>query len=369
MTEIKEVTIRLAKRDEAVEISDLLNKLGLNLPNEHEVDKINQHWDRLWKNNPYYNHFKEDYLYGWVMVYNEKIVGFFGCIPRIYSINSKVVPVAIASQWGVEKDYRKFTHLLCEKFFNENPISIKLVTTAIKPTGRIFEKYGGLKVPNSELETVYMIPIDLFKLVSYKYKDSFKKYIFNFLSYLIPWKLQFKFIGENNNFKEIDVDSIPDEINSFFENKLNKTNGLIALRDSDILKWYYSGGNRELTKKIFIYSKNDTILGYASIVEEPIKDNLNLKRYKIIDLLAENSQIKKDILKALIKYSYNKKIDVLEIHHSGMIDKNEIPAIILKRKLPQFPLFYQTTDSKMNEYLKHKDNWNIMPFDGDTCLG
>jgi hypothetical protein len=62
-------------------------------------------------------------------------------------------------------------------------------------------------------------------------------------------------------------------------------------------------------------------------------------------------------------------VDVLEIHHPGMINKKEISSFIIKRKFPQFPLFYHTSDIKLDEMLQNKDIWNIMPFDGDTCLG
>lgn len=367
MTENKDIQIRLAEREDAREISVLLKKLGLNLPNE--IEKINQHWDRLWKNNPYYSYFNEKTLYGWVMLHNNNIVGFFGCIPRIYFLNSKPIPVAIASQWGVEKEYRTYTGLLCDKFFNENPIALKLVTTAIKPTGKIFEKYGGHKVPVAELDKVIMIPINLFKLIIHKYNKSIKKYLFKFLNYLIPWKLQFQLINKNKNISEIDFFSLPSDINEFFERYFKNVKGLVAYRSSDILKWYYSGGNRELTKKIFVYSLNNKTLGYASIINEPIKDNLELKRYKIIDLIAENTQIKKEMIKELIRISNETKIDILEIHHAGTISKDEIPAFALNREYSQFPLYYQTTDNLVDNLLKDKNNWNISPFDGDTCLG
>jgi hypothetical protein len=369
MIENTNIHIRLAQKNDAIQVSVLLRKLGLDLPDEKEVDKINSHWDRLWKYNPYYTKFKEEILYGWVMEDDGRIVGFFGCIPRLYSINSTLVPVAIASQWGVEKDYRKFTNLLCDQFFKENPISLKLVTTAIKPTGRIFEKYGGHQIPSKEMETVYMIPIHLFKLIIHKYHQSAKKHIFKLLSFVIPWKLQFKFIRKNDNLKEINIQSMPDDIDIFFKRNINKTKGLIALRNSEILKWFYPEEKKGLIKKIFIYTADKNTVGFASIIDEPIKDNATLKRYKIVDLIADNSRIKKAIIKALIRYTYEMKVDILEVHFPGMISKKEIPAFVLERKLPQFPLFYQTADNAMEDILKDSSNWNIMPFDGDTSLG
>lgn len=368
MVEEKDIIIRLAKREDAFPVTSLLRRLGLNLPDSNEVEKINNHWNRLWNNNPFYNQFHQECFYGWIMEHNRVIVGFFGCIPRLYVLNSKIVPVAIASQWGVEKEYRTFTHLLCDKFFNDNPISLKLVTTAIKPTGRIFEKYGGYKIPIPEVETVYMVPINLFKLIAYKYEKSIIASVFHLFNNIVPWSLQFKLIKKNTNITEVSVDTIPNEIDLFFSNIQSKVSGLIALRKLEILKWFYTGGNRGLKKRIFIYRSKEKIIGYAAIMEEPIKDIAGLKRYKIIDLIADNSLIKKEIIRELISVSYSDKVDVLEIHHAVMIDRKDIPAFVLKRKLPQFPIFYQTTNLEWEELLKHKINWNLSPFDGDTCL-
>ncbi|UEG50732.1 hypothetical protein LK994_04500 [Ferruginibacter lapsinanis] len=375
MIDINEIKIRLAKREDAVAVSDLLNRLGLNLPNKNEIEKINTHWNRLWDNNPYYQQFDEDVLYGWVMEHNNTIVGFFGCFPRVYYYNKKIFPIAIASQWGVEKEYRTFTHLLCDIFFNHHPISTKLVTTAIKPTGRIFEKYNGKRVPDPDLETVYMVPINLLKLITHKYKEkldnnSILKFAFKAANFLLPWKLQYKLIAKNKRLKEVDVNTLSVDFDKFWERYLQSSKGLIASRSSNILKWYYTGGSRGLTKKVFIYmSETDEIIGYASIIDEPVIENKELKRYKIIDLLAENEKVKQKIIKELVRYSCEQKMDILEFHLPGTIKKNDIPVFTLKRNVPQFPVFFQTSDTEMNKILQEKNVWQILPFDGDTCLG
>lgn len=375
MIDTTELNVRLANREDAVPVSDLLHRLGLNLPSQSEIDKINSHWNRLWKENPFYKYYNEEILYGWVMVHKNRIVGFFGCIPRNYYMNSELFPVAIASQWGVEKEYREYTYLLCDAFFNSNPISTKLVTTAIKPTGRIFEKYNGHRVPNHSLQTVYMIPINLYKLLVYKYKEHTNKYpllkfILRIFIFIIPWKLQYQLICKDNNFNEVSVNSLSEDIESFWQKYIHINRGLFASRSLDNLKWYYNGGNSASSKKIFIYtSNNQKIIGYASIIDQPVKDNKVLKRYTIIDLLAENKKIKEKILKGLIKYSYDNDVDVLEVHLPGMIERKDIPAIIIDRQVPQFPVFYQSSDDGINNLLQNNENWHISPYDGDTCLG
>jgi len=362
-----EISIRLATDKDGLEICKLLKKLGLQLPDD--TNGMISHWKRTWEQNPYYQTFKEEIVYGWVMEHNGRIVGFFGSIPRVYKLNSKLFRVSIASQWGVEKDFRSFTSLLCDRYFKENTLPLKLVTTAIKPTGRIFERYGGNKIPNENLGLVYMIPISLLKLISLKFKSNVAKSFFDILNNIFPWKFQYKIIRKNKNISEIRIESPPHDFDIFLNNFCDQRTGLVALRTTEIIKWHSSDNTNKSQKKHFVYSENEKTIGYASITWEYLKNDLNILRFKIIDVLALSLKVKKLILKELIRYTYQNKADILEIHHPGMIAKNEIPSLlVLQRKHNHFPLYYQTSDENLEEILKQENNWNMSPFDGDTSL-
>jgi len=371
MIEKDQVIIREATIEDAPRVSNMLMNLGLDQPGAEDVEKSREHWDRLWTNNPYYKIFNEPFLYGWVLEFNSDVVGFFGSIPRVYYFDGKPFAACIGSQWGVKKEFRSFTSMLSDKFFLENPISLKLATTAIKPAGKLFEKYGGKKMPLPEMQTVSMIPINLGNLISYKYENLLSKvsFIKPFFKILNLWNLQFRLLPENKNFKKIDVNNLPKELDLFIDSVVKREKGLVASRQLDVLKWYYTGGNENFKKTIFLYYNHQKVAGYASLIDEPIKEKEKLKRYKIVDLIAENKEIKRSMIKELIRYSYKNKVDILELQYPGLIDKSEVPAIILSRKLPQFSLYYQTTDEVLDTLLQDKKNWHIMPFDGDTCLG
>lgn len=365
-----EIKIRLANREDAIPVLTLLERLGLELPREEELQK---HWDRLWTHNPYYRYFNEDVVYGWIMEHNQQIVGFFGSIPRVYCFNSTILPVSIASQWGVEKNYREFTHLLCEHYFNSNPIPTKLVTTAINPTGRIFEKYLGKKVPVSTLQTVYMVPLNLFALLAHKYRDRIVDYLIirQFLKALVAltfWRLRYKWMPDIPELKETDINSFPDQYDLFWNAYQARNKGLLASRDIEFLKWYYTGGDSSVVKKVFLYQSDGKVMGYAALTDRPVKENKDLKRYMVIDVLAENKTVKTRIIKGLIRYAFRTKADVLEFHLPGMVERNEIPTPTLKRLAPQFPVFYKTDNTAMDAALQRKQDWQISPFDGDTCL-
>jgi hypothetical protein len=370
MIELKDIVIREANDTDAFEVTDLLTELGLQMP---EKEIIPEYWKRLWAHNPYYKIFPQN-ISGWLMEYKAETVGFFGLIPRVCYLNNEAVPVAIASQWGVKKEFRQFTYLLCEKFFHENPISLKVVTTAIKPTGKIFEKYGGKRVPSPRLTDVYMVPFNLHKLVSYKLKTSATKKKFavaaKFLK-VVPWKLQYLLYQKDVQLLKVDIKNVPEGYVSFWEKyKKNNNDRLLSSRDPDHIQWFYSGKTRNWHKHVFVYRCKQTndIIGYAAVMEEPTVKG-SFTRYKIIDLLAENTEVKRKIIKALIHFAFKQKADVLEVHLPGMMSKSDIPAFSLTRVVEHWPVYYHCSDERLMERLKNAENWHISAFDGDTALG
>lgn len=374
MIDANEISIRLAVKEDMITVCDLLRDLGLILPPKTEEQKVQNHINRMWDNNPYYKEFKEPVFYGWVMQHKGEVVGFFGTIPRIYYLNYKKIPVSIASNWGVKKEYRAFTGMLCDKYFKENPIALKLVTTAIKPTGKIFERYDGKRAPDTTLDSVYMVPFRLSRLMMLKFKGS-KLAVVNPLLKLLSifplWRLQYAFAGKDTCLQEVDVDNLPADFDAFQQEYHAHTPGFIASHDLGTMQWMYKGGKPDLIKKVFVYrsSKDNKILGYASLMDEPIINDSGFKRYKIGDLLASSSEVKKAMLKALIRYAYDANADVLEIHMPDTIAKEEIPAFTLHRKVPAFPVFYHTYDKEIETILVQETNWHITPYDGDTSLG
>lgn len=372
MIDANEISIRPAAKEDMVEVCALLRELGLTLPPAHEVEKVKAHINRMWDNNPYYNEFNGPVFYGWVMMHHNDLVGFFGTVPRIYYLKGEKIPVSIASNWGVKKEYRTFTGMLCDAYFNQNPIALKLVTTAIKPTGKIFERYKGKRAPDTMLDSVYMVPYNIGKLVRLKLKSR-KFSVLSSLSKLadiLPvWKLQYRY-KHDTCLQEVDINDLPKDFDSFWQTYLGNTNGFIASHDMATMKWVYGYGKRELVKKVFVYrDATGTISGYASLIDEPIVNDTPLKRYKIGDLLALTPGVKRAMLKALIRHAYDMKADVLEVHVPNTIHKHEIPGFTLKRIVPSFPVFYHSSDDRINVILNEPDNWNLSPYDGDTSLG
>jgi len=375
MIELKDLTIRAAETSDTIPISNLLIAHGLVIPGETDEDKRDLHWRRWWDTNPYYKNSPHPITYGWVMIFEGRIVGFFGCIPRIYFRNQAMVPLAVGSAWAVEKDFRPFIHLLSDQFFINNPIKIKLGTTTSKPVARYFEKYGGRAVSNPDLQEVYMIPIRLKRLAMFKAAGLTGKYpaMKPFLSLalsLIPWSWQHQMIPADPHFQETALNQLDARFETFWQKCLSANRGFLTSRSLETMKWYYGGKPSPWSKQLFLYTAaTGEILGYASMMKQAVKDNDQLIRYTVVDLLALDKTSEKKILKGLIRYAAHHQFDVLEVPLPGKIKRKNIPALTFVRKVAFFPVFYQNADPEDETYYQDPVNWQITPFDGDTCLG
>jgi len=230
MIEASEIIIRPAKDEDAIPVCDLLRDLGLTLPPKSEQQKVMAHWQRMWNNNPFYKAYNEPVFYGWVMEHNNEIVGFFGTVPRIYYLQGQQLPVSIASNWGVKKEYRAFTSMLCDAYFNANPMPMKLVTTAIKPTGKIFERYNGKRAPDESLDSVYIVPYNLPKLMALKFsksKLSFLAPLAKMFSVIPIWNLPFRF-ARDKRLEEVDVFNMPADYSVFIDSYIKTSNAFMA---------------------------------------------------------------------------------------------------------------------------------------------
>jgi hypothetical protein len=355
---------------DAVPATQLLERLGLIMP---QGDDIVIHWKRMWEQNPYFKIFNEPPHFGWVMEYEGEIVGYFGNFPRSYYLNGEPFRLVIPSQWGVVKEFRPYINMLCHKFFNENHIHTKLVTTAILPTGKIFERYNSRRIPSFRLMEVYMIPFKIDRLLMMKIGSRLKHpllvkltgYFFKLIT--LPWRLQYYFISKNKFISEIKVSEIPSGFDAFWQKYLKASKGILASRNADNLKWFYQGGFRNLENKLFVYQENNEVMGYISIINEPVKDS-SLNRYKVVDMIAISDKVKNQLMKYVIRYCFDKGAELMEIHLPGLIVRNDIPVFTLKRYVSVWPFYYHTDDPEIDKILQQEDHWHTSPYDGDVCL-
>lgn len=371
MINISEISVRKSTNLDIFPIFELLKKYGMGSKNIISSNEVISIWNRYSINNPFYNHFLEEVLFGWVLEHNDNIVGFFGTIPRIYHLNKEMIPVSIASQWVIEKEYRKYSYLLKDKYFLDNPIATKLVTSASKATGKIFKNYQGFKVPCNNLQNVYVIPLNLTRSIEFLFsKFPLLKWILTRISKIIPWYLQFKTIPHKYTLSEFNINHNSHQVEQFWNLYLTKNSKFIANRNFETMNWYYNSGKLyQNIISLVLYDSFNEITGFASVINAPVMGNDNVKRYILIDILVHNPKLKRDILKGVLKYLHEHNVDILEIQLPGMVTRIDIPAISVIRKLANFPAYFQTSCKNLETHLQKSSNWQLSCFDGDSTLG
>jgi hypothetical protein len=368
-------TMRSVLFDDCVEATKFLSRLGLDLPEGTEAARA--HWRRLWLDNPAMQIDGPKPSYGWLLEDHGKMVGFFGNIPLLYYYGDQPVIVAEASQWGVDKDYRSETSRLAEAYFTQSNAGVLMVTTAIKPTGRIFIRHDAAPIPQADYDQVLYWIIDhrAFVAAAVRKKGLNKVAakivsIFGGLS-LAALSAPKRSVPPRNLDMTvvIVIDDISVEFDDLWDYKWREKKRLLACRNADSLRWHFGSPSLKEKTKIIGY-RSDKLEGYAVIMREDAP-SIGLRRLKIVDLFVrdDNESVINTILARAFIEAKEQKCHVLElIGLPSPIRKKLAKHHPRVRPLPTWPLFYKLIDPSLGEALRDSDSWYITSFDGDTTL-
>jgi hypothetical protein len=370
-------TLREAKYKDSETATELLRELGLILPEGRE--NINKHWHRLWVDNPALQIEGSSPARGWVLEDAERMVGFFGNIPLLYDYGGRPVIVADASQWGVKKNYRGETSRLAEAYFTQKNAALLLVTTGIKPTGRIFTRYGGLPVPQAGCDQVLLWVLDP---RGFMQAGLMKKGINKNIAAMIactsaPIARAGMMLsshspsGRAENIDQINVDQIEDEFDGLWVRKRGEADCLMASRTSESLRWHFGTQSMMQRTRLLVCRSQKELLGYAVIMREDAP-SIDLLRLKIIDLfVADNNEAVIDsLLAAAFEVAHSDGCHVLELIGLPSPLRNSIISRHnpRKRMMETWPAFYKAMQDDLNLQLKDEESWYMTAYDGDTAL-
>ncbi|MDC1302883.1 hypothetical protein N8Y98_02920, partial [Pelagibacterales bacterium] len=93
---------------------------------------------------------------GWKLIDSKKIIrGIVLNLISEYTHKNKIYYASIISTWAVDKDYRKDTGKLLEKFLMQKNVDFLINGSAIKPVARRLINAKFLEVKNSDFKKVY----------------------------------------------------------------------------------------------------------------------------------------------------------------------------------------------------------------------
>jgi len=370
-------TLREADYEDCETATELLRDLGLILPEGR--DEIRNHWHRFWIDNPALRIEGPSPARGWVLEDAGRMVGFFGNIPLLYDYGGRPIVVADASQWGVAKDYRSETPRLAEAYFTQKNANLLLVTTGIKPTGRIFARYGGMPVPQPDYDQVLYWVLDPRKfLKAGLMKKGINPGVATALAStsapiasVVMALSGHRPSGRTRNINIIGVDDIGDEFDGLWQRKRDEVDRLLASRTSESLRWHFGTESMSRRTRLLVSRGLDGLAGYATIMREDALD-IGLKRLKIIDLfVAGNDEAVIDnLLMAAFEAARADGCHVLELIGLPSALRDHIIARhrLRSRRMETWPVFYKTMQGDLDAPLKDEKAWYVTAYDGDTAL-
>lgn len=357
--------IRLANLNDAENATALLSALGLVMPADAKA-----HWQRMWVDNPAMQGGGPHPPLGWVLEdAGGRMQGFFANIPLAYRMGGRALTVGCASQWGVAKDWRAFVPQLAERYFNQAHSDLLLVTTAIKPTGRIFEKNGGLRVPQAGLDrSLFWIAEAGGFLKAALRKTGRNETLASLLSPALALTARLKRRLKNNRMAEpLDLEAEAAQFDALWEAKLQETGALMGLRTAQALRWHYP---KERHARFVGVKRNRRLMGYGVLLPDHAPA-IGLVRWRLADLLVleDDPLVVAAILAECFRLTQEAKAHVME--SSGMPEALQIcleASGAFSRALPTWPAYYKPCASGPDLDLGKMENWYLTAYDGDVSL-
>lgn len=365
--------LRAATFDDCQRATELLRDLGLVMPVGEAA--IDAHWRRLWIDNPAMQVGGNKPSLGWVLEDQGRMVGFFGNIPLLYYYGEDQVMVADASQWGVVKEYRGQTSLLADAYFSQRHVDLLLVTTGIKPTGRLFESYGADPIPQPGYDQIVYWPVDGggFVRASLRKKNvhpALVSVLGGLGGMALDTVMAISRRGPRGSIRSVDVIGV-DEIDASFDElwltKQREMPKLLACRSADSLRWHFGGQPKS---QILVCRHDGVLKGYAAVIQEDAP-KIGLKRLKIVDLFiaGDDEQILDSLLAKAYGLAKKTRCHVLEVVGlPATLRARVLRHRPLTRHMHAWPLYYKACNDFLTEVLGPQTAWYVTPYDGDTSL-
>jgi hypothetical protein len=373
--------LRAATFDECVEATALLVRLGMTMPEGDEA--VRAYFNNLWNTNPAIQAAKSKPALGWVLEDAGDMFGFFGNVPLLFEFAGQPVIVSDASLWGVHENFRSETPRLAEAYFGQTNVDLLLVTMAIKPTRRIFERHGASPVVQPDLDQVLYWVIDGGGFVRAGLRKRGLGGMASFFCSILGGMVlnaRLRLFGRRP-FASLDGITIirPDEIDVGFDDlwqrKCKEYPGrMLANRSATALKWHFNVGRfSDKTRIICLRQPNEdggNLQGYAALVREDAPE-IGLKRIKIADLFVAGDDVTaiNTLLAAAYEYAMAQRCHVLEVVG---LPENLRQCVLshkpLDRQMPTFPFYFKAINPNLEVPLSGVDGWYITPYDGDLTL-
>jgi hypothetical protein len=369
--------VREALLTDGDEIQKLHEEVGL--PSRPGVD-----WLRLWRDNPAWPLVGDKPSIGWVLETGGEIVGFLGSIPLQYRYGEQTLTAVTAAWYAVRLQYRGYGLGLTAAFFKQDNVDIWLNTTANESSGKIFQAFQALHVPQEGFSTAYFWVLRPHAFLAAALRKVMRREdvarVGGILGSPLLWadttiRRRKPSTGKRPSSTPVDISlldvrDLDEEFDDLWSRKLNERKRLLALRTSETLRWHFDRPETGERVKVLCCRRDGRLTGYAIIAREHLTE-IDLVRTSLVDIFVEHDEpeIVDRLLLVAHEYAAGDGSHVLEvIGFPENIRQRFLQSRPYSRKLPNWTYFYRVLDEDLGRDLVGPDDWYASLFDGDATL-
>ena len=374
----KDVRLRLATLDDAWAVVRLQLRFGMNVPKDRAGAAAL--WDHLWGANPANLIGCALPPLGFVLESRGEVVGFFGSLPRVYSVQGRIRVAAVATSWVVHEDFRSHTKRLAGAFFGQREPDLLLVTTAVEAVGRAFIKAGGGAVPDPGLASIHFWALRPASVVRGILEErGFPRTLSHMVGSLLGTYMRAE-AGIRRRQPSVaiqgvetrvgGIEAVDGRFDDLWARLSEDETRAMALRRAVDIRWVIGTPARDHEPVVITCQRDGTMTGYLLIRPRLAFGGAEVVG-QIVDAMVPGDD--PGLLGVLISRAYDvamsEKWSLLEIRgfppRMREVFASERPYVKRRRSSPYF---YLAGDGEGLSHLDRAASWYVTHFDGDSSL-
>jgi hypothetical protein len=361
--------LRLARFDDYPQIARLESSHSLDTQPEHD-------WRGVWLENPLWPRLNQNWPIGWVLEdAGGHVVGSVMNVPSMYRFRGRELISANGRAWVVSGEYRGFSLLLMDEYFNQSGADL-FINTTVGPmaTGTLNEL--ATRVPLGDWRTIAYW-ITGYRGFAHKALGKMGVPLAGLLAHPAAGALWAKdalfrksLPAAAGSVVIAETDRFDSRFDSFWDELLRQNpEKLLAWRDSQALSWHFAIPMRRGRLWIFTASRDGLLRAYCILKRQDREEGMRRMRLVDYQSVEPDCDLLPDLLRAALRRCAAEKIDILD--HLGC----DLPKMRsfdrfapYRQKNPYWPFYYQAADPALADDLRQPQVWDPSSFDGDASF-
>ncbi len=331
-------------------------------------------WVRLWNDNPFRSQVPAPV--GWLLETEERIVGTFSNIVRMYNYNGEPVRVASASAWAVDPPYRAAAVLLAKQFFSQKNIDVFLNTTASAAAAEIFKAFRCCEIPDPSFTQV------LFWVTNHAgFAGSVLRKVrapdIPGLQRTMEMALRCQNLIRRRGvrFGRLDtclLSCFDQRFDVLWEILCARHDRFLAFRTAEALTWQFRPFLEDNSAVVLAAMEGAEIVGYL-IMTRGDDERLGLRRLRVVDLqtVRDDADIILSLMVSALEQAARLKVHVVEAVGFHKSKRSVLQQLNPQRRAyPSCPYLYKVKKGcePLRNALQNSDVWDASHFDGDASF-